>query len=119
MSAVPVSNLSIAVIGDEELVNGLRLAGVSKCWVIRETHSAREDARNALTELIADPEVGVVVLMEDYTEYVEDLLSQVRRGRKMTPIVIEVPSKSGTKYPDVTGYYKAFIRASIGFDVEI
>ena len=119
MSAVPVSNLSIAVIGDEELVNGLRLAGVSKCWMIRETHSAREDVRSALTELIADPEVGVVVLMEDYSEHVQDLLAQVRQGRKMTPIVIEVPSKSGTKYPDVTQYYKAFIRASIGFDVEI
>lgn len=119
MSAVPVSNLSIAVIGDEELVNGLRLAGISKCWMIRETHSAREEARNALTDLMADPQIGVVVLMEDYAEYVEDLLEQARRGRKLMPIVIEVPSKSGTKYPDVTRYYKAFIRASIGFDIEI
>ncbi len=119
MSPMPIRNLSIAAIGDEDLVNGLRLAGISRYWVIKETHSAREDVRSALTELMADPEVGVVVLMEDYSEYVGDLLAQVRRGRSTTPIVVEVPSKAGAKYPDVTRYYKAFIRESIGFDIEI
>jgi vacuolar-type H+-ATPase subunit F/Vma7 len=119
VSPMPIRNLSIAAIGDEDLVNSLRLAGISKCWMIKETHGAREDVRTALTELIADPEVGVVVLMEDYSEYVADLLAQVRRGRSTTPVVVEVPSKFGTKYPDVTRYYKAFIRESIGFDIEI
>jgi len=32
---------------------------------------------------------------------------------------VEVPSKFGTKYPDVKEYYRQLIRESIGFEVEI
>jgi len=37
----------------------------------------------------------------------------------MTPVIVEVPSKFGTKYPDVKVHYRALIRESIGFEVEI
>jgi vacuolar-type H+-ATPase subunit F/Vma7 len=109
----------IAAIGDAELVSVLRLAGVSRYYMIRNGPNAHDDVRKALIDLINRPNVGIVVIQENYAEYVEDLVAQVRKGRGMTPVIIEVPSKFGTKYPDVREYYKAFIRESIGFEVEI
>ena len=116
---MPIKHLDIAVIGDEELVNALRLAGSSRYYMIKGDHDVRENVRKALTELLTEPDVGIVMMLEDYVQYVEDLVAQARKGRKMTPVIIEVPSKFGTKYPDVREYYRASIRASIGFEVEI
>ena len=116
---IPIKHLNIAIIGDEDLVSGLRLAGVSRYYVVKGNHDAREDVRQALTELIGKPEVGIIAIQEDYTKYVEDLMTQVKEGKSLTPVIIEVPSKYGTKYGDVAEYYKADIRKFIGFDVQI
>ncbi len=116
---MPIKHLNIAVIGDEDLVSVLRLAGVSRYYVVKGNHDAREDVRQALTELISEPEFGIIAIQEDYTEYVKDLMAQVEEGKSLTPVIIEVPSKYGTKYEDVTEYYKAYIRKFTGFDIEI
>lgn len=116
---VPVRYLDIAVIGDEELVNALRLAGVSRHYRIDDNQEARENVRRTLAALLSEPGIGIVVISEDYAHYVADLLAQLRRRKGTTPVVVEVPSKRGTKYPDARAYYRALIRESIGFDVEI
>jgi len=114
-----IKHLDIAVIGDEELVNALRLAGISKYYTIKDNHDVRENVGKALTELLAEPDVGIVIISEDYAQYVEDLMTQIRKGKGTTLVIIEVPSKFGTKYPDIREYYRALIRESIGFEVEI
>ncbi len=116
---ISIKHLNIAVIGDEDLVGALRLAGVSRYHIIKGNHEVGEDVRKALTELIGEPEVGIIAIQEDYTKYVEDLMTQVKEGKSLTPVIIDVPSKYGTKYEDVTEYYKVYIRKFIGFDVEI
>ena len=114
-----IKQLDIAVIGDEELVNALRLAGISKHYTIKGNHNIRENVRKALTELLAEPDVGIAIILEDYAQYVEDLMTQVRKKKGTTPVIVEVPSKFGTKYLDIREYYRARIRESIGFEVEI
>jgi len=116
---MPIRHLDIAAIGDEELVNALRLAGVSKYHTIEGNHDVREDVRKALTELLTEPDIGIVIILEDYVQHVEDLVTQLRKRRGTTTVIVEVPSKFGTKYPDAREYYKALIRESIGFEVEI
>jgi len=116
---IPIKHLNIAVIGDEDLVSGLRLAGVSRYHIVKGNHEAREDVRQALTKLIGEPDIGVIAIQEDYVKYVEDLMAQVKEGKSLTPVIIEVPSKYGTKYQDVPQYYKVYIRKFIGFDIEI
>jgi len=116
---MPIQQLDIAVIGDEELVNALRLAGISKHYTIKGNHDIRDNVRKALTELLAEPDVGIAIVLEDYAEYVEDLVTQVKKGKGTTPVIVEVPSKFGTKYPDIKEHYRALIRESIGFEVEI
>ena len=114
---INVRQLEIAVIGDEDLVSGLRLAGVRRYRIV--TEGDKEEVRQALTELLDEPSVGIIVILEDYMGYVADLVAQAQERKTSPPVVIEVPSKYGTRYKDVTQYYKAYIRKFIGFDIEI
>ena len=116
---IPVKQLSIAVIGDEDMVNGLRLAGIRQYFVIQDNQASSGEVRSALTKLLGDPDIGIIVIREEYMEYVDDMVVQLRQRRQTTPIVLEIPSKFGTRYRDVATYYKAFIRGFIGFDIEI
>ena len=114
-----IRHLDIAVIGDEDLVNGLRLAGVRRYHIVKNDHDIAEEVRKALTEMMDEPNVGVIVILEDYMKHVEELMTQVKERRVLPPIVIEVPSKYGTRYKDITKYYKSYIRKFIGFEIEI
>ena len=112
-----ISHMEMAVIGDEDLVNGLRLGGVRR-YRVMET-GEREEVRTALTEFMNEPDIGIIVILEDYTDYVEDIIAKAAEGKTSSKVVVEVPSKYGTRYKDVTKYYKAYIRKFIGFDIEI
>ncbi|MFC1918877.1 V-type ATP synthase subunit F [Chloroflexota bacterium] len=116
---MPIKHLNIAVIGSEDLVNGLRLAGINQCFVIKDDHNIGENVREALTGLLDNPDIGIVVMQEDYVKYIEDLSAKLKRDGKMTPVIVEVPSQYGTKYKDVTEHYKEYIRDFIGFDIAI
>ena len=116
---IPVKQVSIAIIGDEDLVNAMRLAGIRNYFVIKDEQTAREDARQAFTALLANPDIGIIVLQEEYAEYVADLVLKFKQSKKMTPIIIETPSKFGTKHKDVSEYYRTYIKGYIGFDIEI
>jgi len=116
---MPIRNLDIAVIGDEELVSALRLAGISKYYTIKGDQDIRENVRKALAELLAEPDIGIVIILEDLIEYVGDLVTRIKTGKGSIPVIVEVPSKFGTKYPDIRKYYRELIRESIGFEVEI
>ena len=116
---MPLTNLSLGVIGDEDLVNGLRLAGVSKYFVIEAEQSRVDEIREATTKLLNDPGIGIIVIQEDHMDYVGDLVTPTRQKRAAIPVVLPVPSKHGTKHPDVAEYYKSFIREFIGFEIEI
>ena len=110
-------HVDMAVIGDEDLVNGLRLAGVRHCRVVEGDDA--DEVRQALTEFVGEPDIGIIVILEDYVKHVEDLIAQAKESKVSPTVVIEVPSKYGTHYQDVAGYYKSYIRRFIGFDIEI
>jgi len=116
---IDLQKLDVAVIGDRELVTGLRLAGMSKYYLIESDRDTAAEVKKALTELVENGETAVIILQEDYVEHVSDMVNGLRGDRKPIPVIIEVPSKYGTKYPNVKAYYKAFIRKFIGFDVEL
>ncbi len=114
------TRLGIAVIGDEDLVNGLRLAGISKYYIVKEIdQNIAENVKKALSKLIAEPEVGVIVILEEYKNHISDFMSNRKREGKTIPLIIDVPSKFGTRYGDITSYFENVIKQSIGFDVRL
>lgn len=116
---MPVGHLEIAIVGDEDLVNMMRLAGIRKYRQIGSEGNVGEDVRNVLTELIDDAEVSVIAIQEDYVDYVRDLIIRVQEAKSLTPVIVEVPSKHGTKYPNAAEYYKAFVSKFVGFEIQI
>ena len=116
---MPRKNLQIAVIGDEDLVTGLRLAGVTRFTVLHDSDSVSDEVRQALSKLMSDEGIGIIALHEIYVQYVPDLLKKLKERHRLTPIVIEVPSKFSTGFENASEYYKAYVRRFIGFDVEI
>jgi len=112
-----VKHLDIAVIGDEDLVNGLRLAGVRHYRVIEG--DSPDEVRQALAEFMEEPDIGIIVILEDYVKHVEDLIAQAQERKGSPSVVVEVPSKRGTRYEDVAKYYKSYVRKFIGFAIEI
>ena len=114
-----IKKLNIAIIGDEDLVNGMRSAGANRYHLIKGDHDIGEEVRKAITSLITQPDVGIVVIQEGYMTYVEEVILQAKRRGETIPEIVEVPSKYGTEYRDIAEYYRVFIRHFIGFDVAI
>lgn len=116
---MPFNNLNIVAIGDEDMVNGLRLAGVTSFYIITDDDSAGEETRKALEAAVDEEGVGIIAIQEEHATLAEDIIKRVKAGRNLTPIIIEVPSKFGTRFSDVAAYYKSYVREFTGFDVEI
>lgn len=116
---INLNQSGMAIIGDEDLVNGLRLAGLSTYYTVTNDQDIEEQVKNTLDQLVNNAKVSIIVIQEDYAEYAAKVSARLRESKRLTPIIVEVPSKYGTKYGDVTEYYKAHIRGFIGFDVEI
>jgi vacuolar-type H+-ATPase subunit F/Vma7 len=115
-----MNKMSIAVIGDQDTVNGLRLAGVGLFKsIIEGDRDISEDVRKALKGFITRSEIGIVTIQEDYLKYVEDMIEDLRQRGKITPVIIGIPSKNTPPDQDVTEHYKTYIREFIGFDVKL
>jgi vacuolar-type H+-ATPase subunit F/Vma7 len=114
-----MKRLEIAVVGDEDLVNGLRLGGVRRYRIIEETGDVREQVRAAVSEFLNEPDIGIIAILEEYSEDVADIIAKAREKKSSSVVIIEVPSKYGTRYKDINKYYKDYIRKIIGFDIEI
>ncbi len=110
-----LARLDIAVLGDEDLVSGMRLAGVRRARVVE---GGAEEVQRELSALIGDPSVGIIIILEEYAELAADIVRRARET-KDAPIMVEVPSKHGTRFGDVSAYYRSYIREFIGFDIEM
>ena len=118
MMPANIKQLSIVVVGDEDLVAGMRLGGVGKYFTVASGPGAPEEVRKILTGLIADSSVGVIALQEDYMPFAEKIINQLRAEKRLTPIIIGVPSKLGAR-ADTIEQYKAFIRRFVGFEIQL
>ncbi|MDY6907019.1 MAG: V-type ATP synthase subunit F [Chloroflexota bacterium] len=116
---IPVRQMAIAVVAGEDLVNLLRLGGVSRYHIVKEGPGRGDEFREALGAMLAEPDIGIIVIPEDYEGYAADLLAPLREGRGLTPVVIAVPSGYGTTQRDAAEYYRDTIRRYIGFEIDV
>ena len=116
---MPAGRLTIAVIGDEDLVNLLRLAGVKRYYQIEDGPTVQEDVRNALNEAVSDSSVSIIAMLEDYMGYAQDIIDKVEANKRLTPVFLGLPKKPGTSAGDVAAYYRDFVRKFVGFEIEI
>ena len=110
---------SIAVIGGSNLTTLLRLAGVSHYYTIEDDSSLEDSLRETMTNVINNLGVSIIAIQSDYAVYVSDMIERVIEDKRLTPVIIEVPSDSSVKEENAAGYYRAFVRKFVGFDIEI
>lgn len=77
------------VIGDSDMVHGLRLAGVQGCVA-----SGRESAIQALRDARARPACAVVLLSERLASTMRDELEECLYTAGL-PLIVEIPDASG------------------------
>lgn len=123
----PTKRLGLAVIGDEDLVNGMRLAGITRCRVVaapspaqgKDERPAGAEIREALAALVDDPGVAIIVIQEEHAAAATVELARLRAARRHVPVVLPVPSRRGTRQGDARLYYREVLKKFIGFDIEI
>jgi V/A-type H+-transporting ATPase subunit F len=79
----------MAVIGDQNTVLGLKLAGISGRVVENLT-----EAQSALDELLAQNNLQILLITEDWAAQMRDRIDQLKLTR-MEPVVLEIPGGEG------------------------
>lgn len=85
---------------------GLRLAGIAGVIV----HS-REDAIEAIDQVLADPSIGILLITEQLAVLCQDKLAPLKKDVRI-PLVVEIPDRNGAgrSKDSITRY----IREAIG-----
>jgi vacuolar-type H+-ATPase subunit F/Vma7 len=114
----PTKRLALAVIGGEDLVNGMRLAGVTRCRLVPDERQA-EEIREALASFASDAGIAIIVIQEEHAAAVAAELAVLREARRHVPVVLPVASRTAARQLDARQYYREYIRKFIGFDIEV
>ncbi len=85
---------------------GMRLAGVDGV-VVHE----RNELKEALENVIANKEIGILMITEKLSGEFPDIINDIKLGRRL-PLVVEVPDRHGTgRRPD---FITAYVNEAIG-----
>ena len=109
----------IAVVGGSNLTTLLRLAGIGDYHTIENDSSFESNLRETMTEFINNSDISIIAIQSDYAMHVRDMIDRVVEEKRLTPVIIEVPSDSSAKEENAAEYYRAFVRKFVGFDIEI
>jgi vacuolar-type H+-ATPase subunit F/Vma7 len=115
-----MKEVDIAIIGTRDQTALMRLAGVERYLIIDDDDpDMKEKVRGALKDFSADPLIGIIMIPEDWKEHVEDILKSIRGSKKVSTVVIGIPTGYSTEKESVKEYYKEYTRRLIGFNIEI
>ncbi|MEM3031050.1 MAG: V-type ATP synthase subunit F [Candidatus Micrarchaeia archaeon] len=99
----------IVVVGDAPTVAGFRLAGVSEAYA-----ASGKEAERKLEELLARPDVGIVVINESLLAGMDWRLRK-RIDGLAKPTVIAVPNYRGEVVEAAS--LKALVKRALGFEL--
>jgi len=81
--------MKVFVIGSQEAVLGFSLVGVDGTTV-----STAAEANQALDEVLANSQTGIVLVTEDISALIEARMDQLKL-RSTVPLVVEIPGPGG------------------------
>lgn len=89
-----------------DTLTGMRLAGVEGA-VVHE----KQELKDELDKVLADGEIGIVLLTEKFGKDFPDVVNDVRLNHKL-PLFIEIPDRHGTgRKPD---FITSYVNEAIG-----
>ena len=85
---------------------GMRLAGVDGAVV-----PERDELKRELDKVLADKEVGIILLTEKFGREFPEIIDNVKLERKL-PLIVEIPDRHGTgRKPD---FITSYVNEAIG-----
>lgn len=85
---------------------GMRLAGVEGA-VVHE----RQELKDELNKVLADKEIGIVLLTERFGREFPEIIDNIKLERKL-PLIVEIPDRHGTgRKPN---FITAYVNEAIG-----
>lgn len=85
---------------------GMRLAGVEGAVVHK-----RNELKAELDKVLADKEIGILLLTEKFGNEFPDLIDDVKLSHKL-PLIVEIPDRHGTgRKPD---FITSYVNEAIG-----
>ena len=86
--------------------NGMRLAGIEGA-VVHE----KQELQQELDKVLADKEIGIVLLTEKFGKEFPDLVNDVKLNYRL-PLFVEIPDRHGTgRKPD---FITSYVNEAIG-----
>lgn len=107
----------IVVMADSELVDAMRLAGVRRTRALRAGPGSASAVGETLREWLAAEDIGVIVIGADHAALARDLISAFRNSKRISPVIVEVPSRDGSWQADATAYYQQLGREFLGLEI--
>lgn len=104
--------MKVSVIADRETVNGFALAGIKDLYAVDN----REEAKNALAEVMQDSDMGVVIITERYALYLHDDIRRWREEKPLYPLIVEVQDKKGRIEREDP--IRMLIKRAVGLDIK-
>ncbi len=85
---------------------GMRLVGVDGAVV-----HTKEELKAQLMKVVADKEIGIVLINEKLAKQFPDIVRDIKLTRKL-PLVVEIPDRHGTGRS--ADFITAYVREAIG-----
>jgi V/A-type H+-transporting ATPase subunit F len=104
--------MKIGVIGDSTTVLGFKLAGVKDAIETQDPTKAVE----ALRRLFKNQEMGLIIITERLADKLRDEIDKLTEG-VVTPLIVEIPDKSGTIEKKVDPI-KELVRRAVGVEIK-
>lgn len=90
--------MKMAVLGDEEMVWGMMLAGIRNARIA----TGPDDTREILNEWIRTPDIGIILLARFAADQVRPFLATVRKSKRLYPLIIEIGDECRAEDPGIT-----------------
>jgi vacuolar-type H+-ATPase subunit F/Vma7 len=96
------------VIGDNDMITGLRLVGVEGVEV-----NSVDEARETLEKTLLRNDVAIIIISQTFSTQtpIHEEIDKVRRERR-TPLIVEIP---GSRRPSSEAHLSDLINKTLGF----
>ncbi|UCG70458.1 MAG: V-type ATP synthase subunit F [Thermoplasmata archaeon] len=103
--------MKVSVIADRDIVTGFALTGIKDLYAVDN----REEAKNALEEVMKNPDMGVVIITERYALYLQEDIRRWREEKPLYPLIVEIQDKKGKV--DREDPIRLLIKRAVGLDI--
>lgn len=91
---------------------GFALTGIKDLYAV----SNREEAKSALSKVMQDPDMGVLIITERYAQFLRDDIKKFREERPLYPLIVEIQDKKGPMEREDP--IRILIKRAVGLDIE-